>query len=217
MNESEFLNIVSKLPSFSVSNVLPFFSSDRYARLFLTRMRKKGIVKTLAYGIYTSQDDPFIYCTHIFYPSYISSWSALQFYGLTTQVPEVITVMSNRDISIDGVKFLKTKHLWGFSRISYSGFEIFMANKEKAVLDSIDRNTVPIEEISSMMSKMSQKKLQDYAIEFGKKISQIVGYLMEQEGMNTDRIRKYLLGDRNYVKVDFPVKPNKWRLKFDRS
>ena len=217
MNESEFLNIVSKLPSFSVSNVLPLFSSEKYARLFLTRMRKKGVVRPIAYGIYTSQDDPFIYCTHIFYPSYISSWSALQFYGLTTQVPAVITVMSYRDISMDGIRFLKTKHLWGFSRVSYSGFEIFMANKEKAVLDSIERNTVPIEEILLMMPRMSQEKLQDYAIKFGKKISRIIGYLMEQEGMNTDRIGKYVLGDRNYVRVDFPVKPNKWRLKFDRS
>ena len=217
MKESEFLAITSKLPAFSVSEVSRFFSTDKYARLFLARLKKKDLVKKLSYGIYTSQSDPFVYCTHVVYPSYISAWSALQFYGLTTQIPEIITVMSPKKISIDGIQFVQSKYLWGFSRVPYSGFDIFMANAEKAILDAIAYDLIPIAEVSSVLIQLNQKKLEEYAMKYGKKISRILGFIMDQKGMNPGRIRRYISSDRNYVTVKFPVGENKWGLKFDRS
>lgn len=125
--------------------------------------------------------------------------------------------MSPKKISIDGIQFVQSKYLWGFSRVPYSGFDIFMANAEKAILDAIAYDLIPIAEVSSVLIQLNQKKLEEYAMKYGKKISRILGFIMDQKGMNPGRIRRYISSDRNYVTVKFPVGENKWGLKFDRS
>ena len=88
---------------------------------------------------------------------------------------------------------------------------------EKAILDAIAYDLIPIAEVSSVLIQLNQKKLEEYAMKYGKKISRILGFIMDQKGMNPGRIRRYISSDRNYVTVKFPVGENKWGLKFDRS
>lgn len=215
MNKESFLEKVGYLPSFTLSEVYPMFSSKGYASIFLQRLVKRGFLKKLSYGIYTALLDPFAYCTHIFYPSYISSWNALQYYGLTTQIPETITVMSYKKYIINGIEIIRSPFLFGFTKVKYSDFDIFMATREKAVLDSVVYNLVPFEDLREMLPKLNGNRLEEYSIKCGKKNAKLMGYLMDKEGLNTNKIKKFISGDRNYMRVDFPVNKNSWRIKND--
>ncbi len=215
MKKDIFIEKVRNLPSFTISQIYPMFSSHEYASVFIKRLVKTGSIQKLAYGIYTTQSDPFIFCTHIFYPSYISSWNALQYYGLTTQLPGTITVISWKKAKVQGVEFIRSRLLFGFTKVRYSNFDVFMATKEKAVIDSIIYNLVPMSDLRDILPHLNTGMLQTYSIRCGKKIARIVGYLMELKGLNTQLIRKFISGDRNYVTVDFPVDRNTWGLRND--
>lgn len=215
MKKEMFLEKVRDLPSFTISQVYPMFSSREYASIFIRRLVQSGSIQKLAYGIYTARSDPFIFCTHIFYPSYISSWNALQYYGLTTQLPGTITVISWKKTKIQGIEFIKSRLLFGFTKVRYSNFDVFMATKEKAVIDSIIYNLIPISDLIGILPYLNAGKVQAYSIKCGKKIARIVGYMMELKGLNTQRIRKFISGDRNYVHVNFPIDQNTWGLRND--
>jgi Predicted transcriptional regulator len=215
MNKEMFLEKVRTLPSFTISQIYPMFSSREYASVFIKRLVKAESIQKLAYGIYTAQSDPFIFCTHIFYPSYISSWNALQYYGLTTQLPGTITVISWKKTKVQGVEFVRSRLLFGFTKVRYSNFDVFMATKEKAVIDSVVYNLIPISDLMDIMPDLNAGMLQAYGIRCGKKIARIIGYLMELKGLKTQRIRKFISGDRNYVTVDFRVDQNTWGLRND--
>lgn len=90
-----------------------------------------------------------------------------------------------------------------------------MATKEKAVIDSIIYNLIPISDPIEIRPDLNAGKLQTYSIKCGKKNARILGYLMDLKGLNTQRIRKFISGDRNYVTVNFPVGQNTWGLRND--
>ncbi|MHB1622180.1 MAG: type IV toxin-antitoxin system AbiEi family antitoxin domain-containing protein [Cuniculiplasma sp.] len=152
-------------------------------------------MKSLSYGIYTALSDPFAYCTHIFYPSYVSSWNALQYYGLTTQMPETITVTSYKKFRINGIEIIRSPFLFGFTKVKYFDSEIFMGTREKAVLDSVAYKLVSFEDLSEMLPKLNRNRLEEYSIKCGKKNARIMWYLMDKEGLNINKIRKFISGD----------------------
>jgi predicted transcriptional regulator of viral defense system len=94
VSDNQILSILSSVPAFRVGTVSNMTQSVEYGRLKIERLYKAGKIKRITRGVYTIHRDPMIYATSVFYPSYISLWSALQYNGMTTQLPKKIEVMS---------------------------------------------------------------------------------------------------------------------------
>jgi predicted transcriptional regulator of viral defense system len=119
-------------------------------------------------------------------------------------------------VSEETITFTKTKHMWGYEKINYKGFEVFMADKEKTVIDGLLTMKLPVDEINNTVVECDTKKLTEYAIKTGNKsIIKKVGYLMEHNNMKADNLLDNI--DGNYVPLDGNrlkkgVKNRRWKI-----
>lgn len=197
--------------------------SSEYARTYLYRLKKEGLIFRIEKGKYTVHDDPLIFSSGIAVPSYISFWTAIRFYGFTEQLPKDIMLASPKPketITFRGTKirFFKTKHIWGYKKERYGNFDIFVAEKEKCIIDSMLLKNTPFDEIAKavMTRDFDEKKLAEYAIKTkNKSLIKRLGYMMESYGLNAEELAGHL--DNNYVLLDWSgakkgAKNKKWKI-----
>ena len=109
------------------------------------------------------------------------SWAALNFHRLTEQLPFTIHVVTTRKrkqkiIAFGGAKieFIKVKSssFFGFERVSYRGREIFIAEKEKAIIDGLVGKKMSLDEVVEIVKdnpkKINRGKLLAFARVFPK-------------------------------------------------
>ena len=117
-----------------------------YAKLYLHRLAKSGMIFKIERNRYTTHKNPFLIASRISWPSYISLWSALRFHNLTEQIPHTISVVTTKKrrqaaINFCGTKIVFTyidkKCFFGYKKINYEGFEVFVAEPEKAFADAL--------------------------------------------------------------------------------
>ncbi|MGC8497598.1 MAG: type IV toxin-antitoxin system AbiEi family antitoxin domain-containing protein [Thermoplasmata archaeon] len=203
------------LPTFTTKQLSVLFNSENYKKIYLYRLKKRGVIRKLIDSVYTCHEDPMIYATHIFYPSYISLWSAFQYYGTTTQLPLKVQVIGPKNFNIESVEMISSSNIWGYKKIKYRNFEVFMADLEKAIIDSIISGKVPLEELNTAIIKTNKAKMQEYALRVNNNTAKIVGYLYEINGIEMNDLYYKIKNDRNYVKIPFKVYKNRWRVKGD--
>jgi len=180
--------------------------TPEYNRLLLHRLVKDNLILRIEKGKYTTHDDPLIYGSRIVTPSYISLWSSLRYYNLTTQLPLVTTVMTAKNkkqvkFGEDVIIFTKTKHMWGYDRINYNGFEVFMADKEKTVIDGLLTMKLPVDEVNNAVGECEGQKLVSYAIRTGNRsVMKKTGYLMERNKMTAGKLVESI--DGNYIPLE---------------
>ncbi len=224
------LKELEKYPLFTFNDFVRITgASAEYARTMLYRMRKEGLVFCIEKSKYTVHDDPLIFASYISIPSYISFWTALRFYNLTEQlpieimlaVPEYRKPLKFMDIPIT---FTKIREFWGYGKKRYGRFDIFIAEKEKCIIDSLLVKKIPIDEIFSILQteKLNTKKLIEFAART-KSISVMkrIGYMLEFCGIDTLPLEEKISSDRNYITLDwnFPAKGKrntKWKLIVNR-
>jgi predicted transcriptional regulator of viral defense system len=212
MKEREFAEYARDVPAFTARQVTAMLGDRAYAKLFIHRMVSRGIIRNVARGVYTAHQDPVIYASHIRYPSYISLWYAFQHHGFSEQLPRVVEVMARGAGAADGVEFLATRHLWGYGPEKYSGFQIFMAEPEKAVMDAILTGRIPITEILPALAKCNPVRLEELVLKLDAVSIRKVGYVAEKGGVFLQNAHKRLSGDRNYAHLSVPVGKNSWRV-----
>jgi len=119
------------------------------ARVACTRMVKKGLLVRLKRDLYVleekwnnmSKEDKFIIANILQVPSYVSLMTALDYYGVTTQMQrdfvESICIYRTKEIKIKETVFNYTK----IKKELYAGFVkengFFIATKERAFLDAV--------------------------------------------------------------------------------
>ncbi|OIO22956.1 hypothetical protein COX84_07225 [Candidatus Micrarchaeota archaeon CG_4_10_14_0_2_um_filter_49_7] len=147
------LEKINGTPVFGMQAVRRLTGKDApYARLLLHRLAKTGRIRHIERGRFTISDDPFAIASRIIAPAYISLWSALQFYGLTEQLPKDVFVTANRQkkqiVFMDTrIRFVFQKRLLPFRRLGYRNMEIFIAEPETAVVESLmHQQHVPVNE-----------------------------------------------------------------------
>jgi predicted transcriptional regulator of viral defense system len=177
MMEKELVRALRRYPVFSVRDIAGVLNKGRnYAYLVAYRLKKNGAINEIEKGKYSLDSDPFLVASWVVWPSYISGWAALNYYNLTEQLPFTIHVMTTRKrkrkiISYGNAKieFVKIKNsaFTGFQRIPYQGKEIFIAEKEKAIIDGLATKKMSfgeaIELIRINRGKISSRKLFSYA------------------------------------------------------
>ena len=95
MKTIKLLKILERYPVFTVNDLARILNKKQeYIKTLLYRLKKRDLVYRLERNKYTIYDDAFLVASLLYFPSYISLWSALRFYNLTEQLPKKIFVPS---------------------------------------------------------------------------------------------------------------------------
>jgi len=202
----------------TLEKISDFKKTQLYRMIF--SLKSKGIVIKTKRGQYVFQPmgkttEILPIACKIFWPSYISFWTALSFYKFTEQLPTEILLVSTkkgRQINFYGTKIrfikLSQNRFFGYVKIN----ETVIAEKEKALVDSLllPRYAGGISEISKCLrnswKEINPKTLIDYALKMNNKsVLKRLGYLMETEKLKCDKklvekINKKI--GRGYSKLD---------------
>ncbi|MFA5888090.1 MAG: hypothetical protein WC852_05265 [Candidatus Nanoarchaeia archaeon] len=179
VNRLYLLKELEKYPVFTSKTIADITGKGKkYANLILFRLKKTGEITMLERDKYTSHKDPMIVATHMSWPSYISGWAALQYHHLTEQLPFCIEVITTRErkrrmleFSFGRIRFIRTssKNMFGYAKEQARGFEIFMAEKEKAIADCYAFNLVSENELKEIISRhrneLDVKLIQKYIMQ----------------------------------------------------
>jgi len=196
------LRIVKKLeeyPTFNIDTFANIIDKDKtYAKIYLNRLKNRGIVKQIQRNIYTVQEDPLIIASRIVWPSYISLWAAFRYHNLTEQIPNKISVITTRSKSRENIQIMNTTIIFkkirptlffGFSKIKIQGFEVFIAEPEKALIDAVLLKKISTTEIYSLLREnikdISTKKIVDYILRTkNNALAKRFGWMLESLGCN---------------------------------
>lgn len=79
----------AKFSIFTLSEICQLLSIPKVkAYNIIKALKKKGVVKKFGASFAFSDADEFVIGSLLHFPSYISLWSALQYYGLSDQMPK---------------------------------------------------------------------------------------------------------------------------------
>lgn len=219
----ELLEWAEERPIFNLNEAERVTCPDRgYLRKKLSRYASRNKLHRVERGKYTFHDDPLIYASHIETPSYISLWSALSFYNLTTQQPTKVQVIcsENRE-GLSDIEFHSSKQVFGYTKARYRGFEIFVAKKEKLFLDILKYGEVPVEELEELAQDLDEEKMVEYSQRIDSKaVSKRAGYLVQKfTGKKLERLK---VEDSNYPVLDLTKTrkgktDSEWRLKVNND
>jgi len=197
------IGLLAELRKLSVFDLARFASlaglEPGYARLRLFRLARQGHVHRLQRNVYTVQDDPLIVASRIVWPGYISLWYALNYHGLTEQVPQAITVITTVgtfrkriDFGNMRIQFVRTdpKYFFGFERLAIGGHQVFMARPEKALIDALLLHRISVPElydiIKSGREKLDTTLMEELALRCQRPaLASRLGYLLEALGHKT--------------------------------
>src|SRR3989344_8320655 len=128
----------NKLFIFKIKDLCLLLKVDKTkAYNIIKALKRKQIIKKTGKGFFVLGGvNEFSIGQNINYPSYLSFWSALNYYGFSDQTPRKIFFATTRYTKeINNFKFvtLSKKRFFGYERIG----ELTIAEKEKAIIDSL--------------------------------------------------------------------------------
>jgi len=202
------LDKLKQLSSFTNKD-LKLHYNIKYPEICIQRLKDKDKIITIEKGKYTLQDSTLSYATQLINPSYLSFLSALNFYGYSTQlsVKHTVAIKYNKK-AIKNIKFIRVnaKYFFGYNKINYGGFDLFIANKEKLLLDCLlYQNYVQVSDTLELLKDNLDK---NKIIEYLDKINNInlikrVGYLLDLVNIDIYKYFKYKIENNNtYVKLN---------------
>jgi len=225
---------------------LYYFSPNEISSLFdfpkvktyeiLRHLKHKGLIQSLESGKYLLLgfqpervlSNTMFVASRVANPGYISFWSALNYYGLTEQVPKtvfVVTTKKRKKMIFNDSQFIFVKVLpsrfFGYRKVVIGGFPVLMADIEKAIIDSLNEPDYAggfLEVAKSLyqgLPKIKMRRLIKYANLMGNlSVCSRLGYLLEQYGIYTKGLKisgTYVLldpGSRAEGSYD-----HKWRIR----
>lgn len=181
--------------------------NKEYARVYIHRLSKKNLIHEIERGKYTLSNDPFEIASNLIFPGYISFISAYSIYGFTTQIPaniQIVSLKSKKPLSVYNtrISFIKFKreNFFGYKRKNFREKYIFIAEPEKAIIDSLYLpEYCPItESFEALKNKeINIDKLIDYALKMGSHVAlKRLGYLLELNGIDIFEKIKQKLNQR---------------------
>jgi len=193
-----------KLYVFSVNDIERYFSNSSHKTIQnqLQMWTEKGLLLRLKRGVYKIQlpeggpvlPDMYI-ANRIYEPSYVSLETALSFYGIIPEVAIEVTSVTTRQTKLFRnhlgrfrYRSCKKQAYCGYKIMVYEGFKIFIAEKEKAIVDFIyfklrDGETFDLKKErfdEEILKGLSWNKISKYAKNFSKKTLAVVKKMKEQ-------------------------------------
>ena len=231
MKRIDLIEKLKKYPVFDLRIVKNTTGKDsNYAKLAVYRLKKSNLISEIERNKYTTNKDSLIIASNIIWPCYISCWPALRYYNLTEQLPQVISVITTKsrkkkrvNFNNTTIAFIKTKpkYFFGYKREWHGGFNIFIAGKEKALIDSALFRKISFSEISSIVRNntgvVDTNLLAEYLLKIrNKALIKRFGFLLDKLGIdNYNKFKKLI--DLKYVPVDYALpkegkKDKRWRV-----
>jgi predicted transcriptional regulator of viral defense system len=163
-----------KIPVFTTNDISRISHLKKSSAIvYIKRMVDKGLIFRVTKGIYALDPDPFLYASYIIPNSYISFNAALYINKVIDQVPSTIHVAVPRRVKkkVDGLTFIHfpKKALFGYTQIEYKGYFIWVADKEKALVDI----TYKFGHISQSYEMINKNKFKRYAKQMGLNLSEV--------------------------------------------
>lgn len=205
MQTIQAIKILEKYPTFNISTLADILNKDNnYAKVYLNRMKNKGMVHKIQRNVYTVNADPLIVASGIIWPSYISLWEALHYHGLTEQISHEICVLTTCRKGLTLIttgntrirfKRIMPKYFFGFSKVYIKNFEVFMAEPEKAIIDAALFHEISFSEIYFIVKenkdKISGNKIIDYVCRIKNgALAKRFGWMLENLGYkSTEKLR----------------------------
>jgi predicted transcriptional regulator of viral defense system len=193
----------------------------------LSRLTKQSKIFRLKTKYYTfRQIENKFQLQKLFPDTYISLYSALEYYGSTTQRfnnLDLITknLLKNQNIENTEIHFHKVKRglFFGYKKVQINNTEVFISNIEKTIIDcTYFSSIIYLTEIDDFIKKNKEKiNLELISIYLNKIASSVlskrVGYLLELNNLHLEEIRinnKYESLNKNLSKTG--TKNTKWKL-----
>jgi len=204
MYEAVIMEEFKKVPVFSLADVNQIIKNRIYAKKFLKRMLMEKKILRIKRDCYTLYNDPFLVSTFILRPSYVSSVSALSFYGLVTQIPNEIFCFTNRRAQkfdfIMKINFIHTNFFFGFEPKEYDNFKIPIADVEKAIIDTV--GLFPLTIVEEAVPEINRKKMIDYLKKVRKScVIKRIGLFLERNGVDVyEELKNYI--NKKYIPFD---------------
>ncbi len=179
-------------------------------------LKNKGVIRKIGRSYFAFKDvNEFSIASGIHWPSYISFWSALNYYGLSDQMPQkifLVTTKYTKDIGIFKYVTLSKKRFFGYIQAG----DIVIADKEKAIIDSLlfPKYAGGIREIvrciDSGFNELNMKKLFYYAVKVeSKAVLRRLSFILDSinyKGKEIKKLRKNI--GKGYELLD-PTLPKK--------
>jgi len=240
MRRTDLLNLLAKKGNtFTFNDALKISNlSTTSLQKVLYRLQQSGAIERIEKGKYLIIPlgaekgkytlHEFVIGSLLVEPYTIAYWSALNYYGLTEQIPttvfiQTITRKFNTNPEVFGVQYkivkIKKEKTFGIRKEWIEEIQINITDKEKTIIDCLDKPQYcgGIIEVAKALknNKFDRKKLEDYAQRIGNSgVLRRLGYLCELLNI---KIKLPKLNTRNYLLLD-PTMPGKdtknarWRL-----
>jgi len=240
MRRVDLLNLLAKEGNtFTFNDALKMSHlSTKSLQKVLYRLKQSGAIERIEKGKYLIIPlgaekgkytlHEFVIGSLLVEPYSIAYWSALNYYGLTEQIPttvfiQTITRKFNFNPEVFGVQYkivkIKEPKYFGIRKEWIDETPINITDKEKTIIDCLDKPQycAGIIEVTKALknNKFDRKKLEDYAQRIGNSgVLRRLGYLCELLNI---KIKLPKLNIRNYLLLD-PTMPEKgpksakWRL-----
>jgi len=240
MRMFDFLSKLAKEgEAFTFDNAYRITHINRvYLRKIIYRLEKSGGIERIARGKYIIvplHGEKGKYTLHEFIigsllvkPYTISYWSALNYYGMTEQIPSTVFIQTTswkkkQEIEVFGVKYrivrIKKEKIFGLRTEWIEETEINITDREKTIIDCLDKPQYcgGIVEVAKALRKenFDQEKIIKYAREIGNSgVIRRLGYLCDFLGIDID---VPMIETRNYLLLDHTMphkgkKDAKWRV-----
>lgn len=199
----------SGLTVFNISDISLLLEIKKQKTYNLIKsLKKKKIINSISNGKFAlSETNEFEIASSINFPSYISFWTALNYYGFSDNTPKKIFIVTTKySKEKDNFKFitLSKKRFFGYISVG----KITLAEKEKAIIDSLlmPKYAGGIKEIKISLEKALKeidiKKLIDYAIKINSKaVIRRLGFLLDQLKIKYPKKIEKLIG-KGYELLD---------------
>lgn len=221
-------------------------TSDSSVKNVIYRLKKKKRIKKIQKGRYLLApaasgleaywaEHPFVVAASILNEYYIGFWTALNYWGLTEQVPRTIFIAMNRrrrSFEYNKQKFrlitLNKKKFFGFveGKINNASFKI--SSKEKTIVDCLMHPEYCggiIEAAKSIKNHHKELDWKDLLKMIDKlnigAVRQRLGFILETLGIKRDILKKLMKKTKGFAWLD-PLHPKKiisyshrWQLKIN--
>ncbi len=158
----------------------------------------------------------FVVASHLAKPYYIAYWSALNYHGLSDQIPKstfIAATVKKMPLTVLYSNFvfvkISKKKFFGFEKAEIDGKKVNLSNINKTIADCLDHpeHAGGIEEVARAIylnhNELDFKKIIGYAKRMGNlTILKRLGYILEKTGLEEYKLLKDIRLSKGYGLLD---------------